>query len=91
MTSSTASPKTSESGLMAELNWQKSTYSEQASSCVYVASTPTNTIFLRESDEPATILTTSPRQLAYLITALHNTQTGGALRSGHPYPDTPTS
>ncbi|MDX3242982.1 DUF397 domain-containing protein [Streptomyces sp. ME18-1-4] len=55
---------------MTELNWQKSTYSEEASSCVYVATTPTGTILLRESDEPETIVTTGPHQLGALITSL---------------------
>ncbi|MFF4017572.1 DUF397 domain-containing protein [Streptomyces sp. NPDC001843] len=57
---------------MTELNWQKSTYSEEASSCVYLATTPTGSILLRESDSPETILTTGPRQLAALIAALHS-------------------
>lgn len=53
---------------MIPLNWQKSTYSEEASSCVYVASAPTGTILLRESDDPAeTILTTGTHQLGALI------------------------
>lgn len=60
---------------MSQLLWQKSTYSQEGSACVYVASTPTNTILLRESDEPAAILTTGTRQLASLITALRNAQT----------------
>ncbi|WP_328555116.1 MULTISPECIES: DUF397 domain-containing protein [unclassified Streptomyces] len=55
---------------MPELNWQKSTYSQESSSCVYVAATPTGTILLRESDSPETLLTTGPRQLATLIAAL---------------------
>ncbi|MER5212238.1 DUF397 domain-containing protein [Streptomyces sp. NPDC002838] len=55
---------------MTELNWQKSTYSEEASSCVYLAATPTGTVLLRESDEPETILTTGPDQLRALIAAL---------------------
>ncbi|MGY4740076.1 DUF397 domain-containing protein [Streptomyces sp. ATMOS53] len=54
---------------MTELNWQKSTYSEEASSCVYLATTPTGTILLRESDEPHRILTTDTRPLAALIAA----------------------
>ncbi|WP_181802434.1 DUF397 domain-containing protein [Streptomyces shenzhenensis] len=33
---------------MTELNWQKSTYSEEASSCVEIAPTPT-TIRIRDS------------------------------------------
>ncbi|MEH0578800.1 MULTISPECIES: DUF397 domain-containing protein [Streptomyces] len=57
---------------MTELNWQKSTYSEEASSCVYVATTPTGTILLRESNEPATILITGPHPLGALITSLRH-------------------
>jgi hypothetical protein len=53
-----------------ELTWQKSTHSEEASSCVYVAATPTGTILIRESDEPETILTIGPRQLGALIATL---------------------
>jgi hypothetical protein len=52
--------------------WQKSTYSEEASSCVYVATTPTGTILLRESDAPETILPTGTPQLAALISALRS-------------------
>jgi hypothetical protein len=55
---------------MTELNWQKSTYSEAASSCVYLAATPAGTILLRESDEPEVILTTGPGQLGALIAIL---------------------
>ncbi|MFI9174071.1 DUF397 domain-containing protein [Streptomyces lincolnensis] len=54
---------------MPELHWQKSTYSQEASACVYVAATYTGTILLRESDEPATSLTIAPRQLSALIAA----------------------
>ncbi|MFJ5301450.1 DUF397 domain-containing protein [Streptomyces sp. NPDC088350] len=55
---------------MTPLNWQKSTYSEEASSCVYVATAPTGAILLRESDDRTqTTLTTSPCQLAALISA----------------------
>ncbi|MGW2639581.1 DUF397 domain-containing protein [Streptomyces sp. NPDC001348] len=53
-------------------HWQKSTYSQEASACLYVATTPTGTILLRESDTPETILTTGPRQLGALIAALHS-------------------
>lgn len=52
------------------MHWQKSTYSQEASACVYLAATPTGTILLRESDEPETILSTDPRQLGALISAL---------------------
>ncbi|MDO0935956.1 DUF397 domain-containing protein [Streptomyces sp. DG2A-72] len=57
---------------MRELHWQKSTYSQEASACVHLAATPTGTILLHESDEPETILTTGPRQLADLISALRH-------------------
>ncbi|CAM5265003.1 hypothetical protein SALBM135S_04192 [Streptomyces alboniger] len=63
---------------MTELDWQKSTYSEVASSCIYIATDPTPTphspgtrsIRLRESDAPHEILTTTPEVLATLISAL---------------------
>jgi hypothetical protein len=55
---------------LTEPTWQKSTYSEEGSACVYLASTPTQTILLRESDEPETILATGARQLGALISAL---------------------
>ncbi|MGW2228000.1 DUF397 domain-containing protein [Streptomyces formicae] len=57
---------------MTNLNWQKSTYSEEGSACVYVASTPTGTIHIHESDDhPEAILTTGPRQLRALISAIN--------------------
>jgi hypothetical protein len=55
---------------MPKLDWQKSTYSQDASACVHLAATPTGTILIRESDEPETILTTGPRPLASLIVSL---------------------
>ncbi|MEV8477544.1 DUF397 domain-containing protein [Streptomyces sp. NPDC051173] len=65
---------------MPALNWQKSSYSEEASSCVYIAATPTGAIHLRESDDPATILTTTPARLRPLLSAI---KTG---RMSHPTP-----
>ncbi|MFE6159139.1 DUF397 domain-containing protein [Streptomyces sp. NPDC056486] len=51
--------------------WQKSSYSSEASSCVYIAPGPTPTsIRLRESDTPEEILTTARPQLAALIAAI---------------------
>ncbi|MCD7438681.1 MULTISPECIES: DUF397 domain-containing protein [Streptomyces] len=55
---------------MTDLTWQKSTYSEEGSACVYLAATPTGPILLRESDEPEILLTTLPRQISALISAL---------------------
>ncbi|MER5301606.1 MULTISPECIES: DUF397 domain-containing protein [Streptomyces] len=58
---------------MTELQWQKSTYSAQGANCVNVAASPDGTIHLRESDAPDVTLTTGPRQLQALITALRRT------------------
>jgi hypothetical protein len=55
---------------MPELHWQKSTYSQEASACVYLAITTAGTILIRESDEPETILEIRPRQFGALISAL---------------------
>ncbi|MFD6433113.1 DUF397 domain-containing protein [Streptomyces venezuelae] len=59
---------------MPELAWQKSTYSQEASSCVYVATAPDGTIRLRESDEPGIILRATRAQLGTLISAVKNTR-----------------
>lgn len=55
---------------MPELHWQKSTYSQEASACVYLAASSAGTILLRESDEPETVLTMRAPSLAALITSL---------------------
>ncbi|WP_079106271.1 DUF397 domain-containing protein [Streptomyces hygroscopicus] len=47
--------------------WQKSSYSAQGNACLYVSAPDNATIRLRESDEPDTILTTTPTALAALI------------------------
>lgn len=54
-------------------NWQKSSYSGDSSNCVYVTATADNTIHLRESDTPNTILTTTPDRLHTLIHTLKAT------------------
>ncbi|GAA3792522.1 DUF397 domain-containing protein [Streptomyces phyllanthi] len=55
---------------MPELHWQKSSYSQEASSCVYVATTPDSTLRLRESDEPDVVLHAGRAALAALIAAV---------------------
>ncbi|MFJ9715935.1 DUF397 domain-containing protein [Streptomyces sp. NPDC101213] len=52
-------------------NWQKSSFSGggDGSNCLELASTPT-TLHLRESDAPATVLTTTPAPLARLLDAI---------------------
>ncbi|MEV4228639.1 DUF397 domain-containing protein [Streptomyces bobili] len=50
------------------LRWQKSTYSDggEGNTCVELAASPTH-IHLRESETPATTLTTTPATLAQLL------------------------
>ncbi|QKW07041.1 DUF397 domain-containing protein [Streptomyces sp. NA04227] len=52
---------------MPTLNWQKSSYSAQASDCLYLAPAEDGTIKLRESDDPATVVTTTPQNLKAFI------------------------
>ncbi|MFI5797280.1 DUF397 domain-containing protein [Streptomyces sp. NPDC051677] len=49
-------------------NWQKSSFSGSGdgNACLELASTPT-TLRLRESDTPATVLTTTPAAVAHLL------------------------
>ncbi len=56
-------------------NWQKSSFSGSGdgNNCVELAATP-HTIHLRESDAPATRLSTAPGPLAQL---LHHIKSGG--------------
>ncbi|MEU9670991.1 DUF397 domain-containing protein [Streptomyces bobili] len=55
------------------LRWQKSTYSDggEGNTCVELAASPTH-IHLRESDTPATALTTTPATLAQLLKGIRN-------------------
>jgi len=52
---------------MSELQWQKSTFSEDQANCLYLTATPAKTIRLRESDTPNVILATAPAGLAALL------------------------
>ncbi|MET7891859.1 DUF397 domain-containing protein [Streptomyces mirabilis] len=53
---------------MSRLNWQKSSFSGgPESNCLYLATAPDGTIRLRESDEPRTVLATTPEGLAALL------------------------
>ncbi|UGY93379.1 DUF397 domain-containing protein [Streptomyces gobiensis] len=52
------------------INWQKSSYSSQASNCVELAPDLTpGAIYLRESDDPSTVITTTSARLAAFLTA----------------------
>ncbi|MFT9475956.1 DUF397 domain-containing protein [Streptomyces sp. Mo3] len=48
-------------------DWQKSSFSGEGNACLYVSAPDHATIRLRESDEPDTILTTTPTALDALI------------------------
>ncbi|WP_262704918.1 MULTISPECIES: DUF397 domain-containing protein [Streptomyces] len=56
---------------MTEVNWQKSSYSSagDGNSCIELASIGT-TVALRESDDPRTVLTTSPARLGALLQSI---------------------
>ncbi|MCX4665603.1 DUF397 domain-containing protein [Streptomyces sp. NBC_01381] len=55
---------------MPELNWQKSSFSEDQANCLYIAAVPGGTVRFRESDAPDEILTTAHAQLTALLTHL---------------------
>ncbi|WP_200303730.1 DUF397 domain-containing protein [Streptomyces adelaidensis] len=59
---------------MPTISWQKSTYSGDSINCVNLATTPSGHVLLRESDDPAVILTTTPVLLNSLIRALKSQQ-----------------
>jgi hypothetical protein len=56
-------------------NWQKSSFSGggDGNACLELATSTPTTIHLRESEEPATHLTTTPTPLSHL---LHHIKTG---------------
>lgn len=56
------------------LNWQKSSYCQEGSNCLNVASTPDTTIHLRESADPAVVITTTRDQLNSFMKALKSTR-----------------
>ncbi|WP_413798837.1 DUF397 domain-containing protein [Streptomyces iranensis] len=53
---------------MDQLNWQKSSFSEgHSDTCMEVATDPIGTPHLRESDDPHTVITTTPTALRALL------------------------
>ncbi|MGP4110074.1 DUF397 domain-containing protein [Streptomyces sp. 4N509B] len=48
--------------------WHKSSFSSAGNNCLELATVSESTFLFRESDEPGTILTTSPSRLAALLT-----------------------
>ncbi|MFI6156102.1 DUF397 domain-containing protein [Kitasatospora sp. NPDC051170] len=53
---------------MHQLNWQKSSYSNDQANCVEIASAD-ELVYIRESDDPAVVLTTTPAKLNAWITS----------------------
>ena len=66
---------------MTPLAWQKSSYSDEGSSCVYLAAPGNGTIRLRESDDPTVILTTTRTAIHALLSQ---------IRSAPDHPPRPT-
>ncbi|MGW6454726.1 DUF397 domain-containing protein [Streptomyces sp. NPDC055078] len=52
---------------MTDYTWQKSSYSGTASNCIHIATAPDGTLKLHESDDPTTIITTTPENLRAFI------------------------
>ncbi|MFE3500853.1 DUF397 domain-containing protein [Kitasatospora sp. NPDC059160] len=52
---------------MAVLSWQKSSFSGDTANCIYVAAAVSDTIKLRESDEPEVVITTTADGLLALL------------------------
>lgn len=50
--------------------WQKSSYSGEAVNCVNIATAPDGTVHLRESEEPAVMLTATPEGLSALLASI---------------------
>lgn len=60
---------------MSELHWQKSSFSGAPDqNCLNLATAPDGTLRLRESDTPATVISTAPETLAPLLTHLKKTE-----------------
>ncbi|WP_413799208.1 DUF397 domain-containing protein [Streptomyces iranensis] len=57
---------------MSHIQWRKSSYSADApdNACVELAHAPDAAILLRESDEPGTVITTTPTALRALTRAV---------------------
>lgn len=54
---------------MSQLNWRKSTFSENQANCVELAAAPDG-VHIRESDEPDAVVRTTPAALGGFIRAI---------------------
>jgi hypothetical protein len=51
-----------------DLNWQKSSFSSEGSACLELASAESHaSVYLRESDDPAIVITATPDRLRSLL------------------------
>ncbi|MFB7557830.1 DUF397 domain-containing protein [Streptomyces brevispora] len=55
---------------MANLVWQKSSFSGEAANCVNVAAAPDGTLRLRESDDPDVILAATRAGMSALVASI---------------------
>ncbi|MEV8345691.1 DUF397 domain-containing protein [Streptomyces niveus] len=52
---------------MSALHWQKSSFSANANGCIHIAAADDGTVKVHESDDPDTIVTTTPEKLRAFI------------------------
>ncbi|MEO3976241.1 DUF397 domain-containing protein [Streptomyces sp. CAU 1734] len=52
---------------MSDYSWQKSSYSGTAANCIHIAADEDGSIKLHESDDPDTVVTTTPEKLRAFI------------------------
>jgi hypothetical protein len=50
------------------ISWRKSSFSADGNNCLELAMTPGAAVHIRESDDPAVVLNTTPARLAALLT-----------------------
>ncbi|WP_037803062.1 DUF397 domain-containing protein [Streptomyces sp. NRRL F-5135] len=73
---------------MSTLNWQKSSFSGNAANCVHIAAADDGTIKIHESDDPATIVTTTPEKLRAFILGVKAGEFDHFAATPAPAPDT---
>ncbi|WP_443072151.1 DUF397 domain-containing protein [Streptomyces sp. WMMC1477] len=54
------------------MEWQKSSFSSEGANCVEVATMFPGEVGIRESDEPRTVISTTPRRLAALLAGVRS-------------------
>jgi hypothetical protein len=65
---------------MSQLRWQKSSFSEgHTENCVEVATGTAGTTHVRESDDPSTVITTTPHAFGALVRRIKAGQLDGLV------------